>query len=346
MPNVIYLNELRMKKFFCFSICVLMTVISLAHQYRALLVGVANYPDDSGWRKINSDNDISLLTDLLKDNYIIESLVDEKATCSNIKKELSRLEDSTEVGDTIIISFSCHGQQMIAKGTEEQDSLDEALVPYDAKLMESEFYHGENHLRDNELSVALSKIRKKAGATGFVLILLDACHSGDSFRGVNDKSTEKFYRGSAKIFGSEDSKKRVLKKEKKNVKLDKSKCEANIVYISACQSYQINEEKRTDSGIWYGSLCYAFSEAYRSNKLQNIVQLCVDIKESVMNNNKWSRQCPEFASSITLDIERNDIDQVSESIGQEDNDKENLIACCVIFFVFFIMMAMLLWKKK
>ena len=139
------------------------TLLCSAQQRRALLVGVANYPEESGWRKIHADNDVSLLESVLSSSFSIKSILVEKATLDNILKELAGLKNATCHGDTVLVSFSCHGQQMIAVGKEESDSLDEALIPYDAKVKYSSDYHGENHLRDDVLSEHILRIREAAG---------------------------------------------------------------------------------------------------------------------------------------------------------------------------------------
>ena len=42
---------------------------------------------------------------------------------------------------------------------------------------------GEKHLIDDEINVLLTDIRKKIGEEGAMLVVVDACHSGDSSRG-------------------------------------------------------------------------------------------------------------------------------------------------------------------
>ena len=171
-----------MKRLLTISLMFL-TLFCSAQQRRALLVGIANYPEESGWRKIHADNDVRLLDSILSKTFCVRSIVDKQATLDDILKELSYLRKSTSQGDTVLISFSCHGQQMFAiDNNTEADSLDEALIPYDAKAKYSSHYQGEKHLRDDILSESITNIREKAGANGLVVVLLDACHSGDSFR--------------------------------------------------------------------------------------------------------------------------------------------------------------------
>ena len=271
------------------------TLLCPAQQRRALLVGVANYPEESGWRKIHADNDVSLLESVLSNSFSVKSILDEKATLDNILKELASLQKATCHGDTVLVSFSCHGQQMVAVGNEESDSLDEALIPYDAKVKYSSDYHGEHHLRDDVLSDYIIKIREKASSDGLVIVLLDACHSGDSFRDTKELEN---CRGGYPVFGP-DSTVRAVRKELKNVVgVAKSDGMSDVLFMSACQSYQLNAEYEVSEDKWYGSLTYAFVKAYEKDGLNNPPSLCADIRNHVESFNKSTRQSPEFATTI------------------------------------------------
>ena len=95
------------------------TLLCSAQQRRALLVGVANYPEESGWRKIHADNDVSLLENVLSGSFSVKSILDEKATLVNILKELEGLQKATSHGDIVLVSFFCDGQKMIVICDEE-----------------------------------------------------------------------------------------------------------------------------------------------------------------------------------------------------------------------------------
>lgn len=273
-------------------IIVLLLQLALQHcpaqqsNHRALLVGVANYPEASGWDTIHSDNDVELLKGVLSETFRIETLVDGQATYGNITRALTRLEKETREGDTVLIHFSCHGQQMWK--SDEPDSLDEALVPYDAKRSYCDKYKGENHLRDDELADYVLNIRRKAGRNGLVVVLLDACHSGDSFRG------EKLVRGVYDVFGLDTTPS--IKRERKDVVCAGTEDgTAEVLFISACQSYEINSEYRASNSKWYGSLSYAFADIYNSHALTDM-DLLKGIQKKLLEN---SNQCPEFATSDT-----------------------------------------------
>jgi len=286
-----------MKKRGLLAFClILLSLVCHAQHRRALLIGIANYPEDSGWRKIHSDEDVTLLRSVLSDSFMIETLVNEKATYNNILSKLKDLEARTLLDDTVLILFSGHGQQMVAIGKEEPDSLDEAFIPYDAKANYSESYTGYNHLRDDNISESVNRIRKKAGKKGLVMVLLDACHSGDSFK---DSKETYYYRGGYPVF-SPDNKVREVKDHvlEDIIKIEASNNLADVLYVSACLSNQLNMEVHVDKKKWYGSLSYAFSEAYQAHGLNNLELLCQGIKQNISKQNKWHSQCPEFATNI------------------------------------------------
>lgn len=337
-----------MKRTFFFIFLVLSTIVCSAQKHRALIVGVANYPEDSGWKTIHSDNDVSLLCSLLKKNdYLVDSLVDGCATRKNIINALDSLENETENGDTIVISFSCHGQQMITDGKEEKDSLDEALIPFDAKLKYSDYYKGENHITDNFLSNSIAKIRKKAGNYGLVLVLLDACHSGDSFKGSNDK-VNKFYRGVSQVFGADTLNILLSKRQNKIeiVDIESNNNISNVLYIGACQSYQINAEMKAEDGKWYGSLSYAFYEAFKKNKFHDIRLLCVEIRNNVKKYNKASRQCPEFASSLDLSGIFNNPESNPPASLQNENISYVHLYICIFFLIVLVTTILVLYGRR
>lgn len=319
-----------------------------AQQRRALLVGISKYPTESGWRKIHADNDVYLLERALSNSFSVISILDNKATLVNILKELTDLQKATCHGDTVLVSFSCHGQQMIAVGEEEPDSLDEALIPYDAKVKYSSDYHGENHLRDDVLSNHILKIREAAGSDGLVIVLLDACHSGDSFRDTKEMEN---YRGGYPVFGPDSTVRTVCKELKNVVRVAKSDDLSDVLFISACQSYQLNAEYKAPEDKWYGSLTYAFIKAYEKNGLNNLPSLCVDIRNYVETFNKSTRQTPEFATTIdALQMleEMPDSSVVEPQDCGDHNGVDSLIYCRagIAILLAFIIIVFCLWKKK
>lgn len=238
-----------------------------------LLIGVSSYPIDSGWKKLSSHNDIELLKSSFPERWTIQTLEDEQATRSGILTALDRLCSDVSVGDTVLVHFSGHGQQMLPLpgDVSEADLLDEALVPYDAKEMWSESYDGRNHIRDHELARRIDSLRDKVGKSGFVLVTLDSCHSDSMEKGDQDesKNSDIIYRGTSEIFGQNPTDEDLKNRYKRDTSTIAVNDNSHVVYISACQSNSKNAETNI-GGIGYGSLSFSISEVLKDQGLKDI----------------------------------------------------------------------------
>lgn len=242
-----------------FSITILFLLLSFlqveSQTKRALILGIGVYPAESGWSVIHGDNDVPLIADALilrnfNPNKIIK-LVNEQATRNNIIKKFNQLIDQAQINDIIYIHFSTHGQQVIDLDGDEEDGLDEAIIAYDAhKTFLKGVYEGKNHLIDDELNKLLSAIRTKIGKLGTLVVVIDACHSGDATRGNSNENDSIVVRGTSEIFQAG---------KKGNFVANALKL-VDWVVISATQSYQNNYEYRVNS-TYYGSLSYAIKLA-------------------------------------------------------------------------------------
>lgn len=158
----------------------------------ALIVAVGEYPVASKIKPIASVNDVKYIKAALSRNGFeeknIDTLINSKATKAAILNAITQLAVKAKQNDIVVIHFSCHGQQIrdqktIELGKDEDDGYDEAFIPYDAMPKYNPTrYKGQNHLRDDDLYPVLLAIRKKLGAAGSLLVLLDACHSGTGTR--------------------------------------------------------------------------------------------------------------------------------------------------------------------
>jgi Caspase domain len=226
-----------------------------AQTKRALIVGIGNYPVESGWCKIHGDNDVPLIANALSGKGFsvnnIKSLVNEKATKHNIIKSFNLLIKQAQPNDKIYIHFSTHGQQVVDLNGDEEDGLDEAIIPFDAaKIFTQGVYEGKNHLIDDELNIYLTALRQKIGKSGSLLVVIDACHSGDATRGNGNEKDTMMIRGTAEIFQAGIKKSFVPYPVKP----------LDWVVISASQSYQNNYEYKLNNG-YFGSLSYALKLA-------------------------------------------------------------------------------------
>lgn len=239
---------------------------------RALIIAVANYTEESGWMPVSSDRDAQLISFALQkqgfDLKNINIILDKRATKASIIKAFEELEKSSELNDLIYIHFSGHGQQIYDDTKDELDGYDESLIPFDAPKKYSEKYKGENHLRDDELSVCLTKLRSKVGSRGEVLFTIDACNSGTAarsgktFRGTKDKF-------SPSDFGETNQNTRIKESFFQEYSQQSEIIEslAPLVVISATAQDQLNYEYTDHKGNTYGSLSFAFAKVIATAKI-------------------------------------------------------------------------------
>lgn len=225
-----------------------------AQNKRALLIGIGNYPEDSGWSKIHGHNDLNIIhKTLLVQGFNDESIVelrDSAAIFDNIMNAFQELLESSQKNDIVYIQFSGHGQRITdLNGDEKEDGLDEAWIPYDAmKSFIKGIYEGEKHITDDYLNDYLTKLRFKVGYAGKIIIVADACHSGSGSRGLPDYA-DTYKRGSSEPFVIPSNKPNVIRKEK----------HVDWLFVAACKSYQTNYEYKADDGNFYGSLSYSIA---------------------------------------------------------------------------------------
>ena len=273
-----------------------------AQTKRALVIGLGEQ-QDKAWNKINGDKDVPLVQGMLKSAGFksVTALVNRQATKTGIIGAFRKMAASCKQGDVVYIHYSGHGQQMTDVHNDEKDGLDECWIPYDAYRKASATYHGEKHLTDDELNVYLNAIRHKIGAKGKLLVVIDACHSGDGTRGDNDEVVrgvedtlvvdslngrglyETFEMLKSLFMGDYD---------KEKIINDKAKPLAERwITISACKSDQVNIEMKKPV---VGKLTYAlWTEQKKSEKVSN-EEFMRRIRKFVNRNTSSRPQQPEM----------------------------------------------------
>lgn len=96
---------------------VLLVLLAIAHfelcaqNKLALVIGIGDYPEESGWCKIHGDNDIAFVTEMLEENGFeqVQILSNKAATKKGIMDALDNLDKKATRGDVIYIHFSGHG---------------------------------------------------------------------------------------------------------------------------------------------------------------------------------------------------------------------------------------------
>lgn len=283
-------------------ILLLLSLPVTAQIKRALVIGLGDQ-QDKAWNKINGDKDVPFVQAMLKNAGFksVTRLVNRQATKVGIVRAFKRMTASCKQGDVVYIHYSGHGQQMTDVHNDEKDGLDECWIPYDACRKASATYHGEKHLTDDELNVYLNAIRNKIGAKGKLLVVIDACHSGDGTRGDDDEIVRgvedtlvvdsQYARGLYETFEAIKSF-FVGDKGKENVINTKAKPLAERwITISACRSDQVNIEMKKPT---VGKLTYAlWKELKNIDKVGND-EFMKRIRKFVNRNTSSRPQQPEM----------------------------------------------------
>lgn len=263
---------------------------------RALLIGISDYPVvsevNASWNAIHGANDVNLLSPTLrKQGFILSELKNERATASAIRTSLKDLISSTQKGDLVYIHFSGHGQPFEDKSGDEVDGWDEAIVPFDAQMKFHKNYKGQSHILDDELEVSINKIREKVGPSGFVYVILDACHMGSASREESESEDELFIRGTDRGF-SPNSKQYVPKIDRRgHLKVKSDATLSGIVYLEACRSYQTNSEIK-ENGQFYGPLSFYVNKVLNSVSLSSNTSWTSAVLKAMANDKRLIKQNP------------------------------------------------------
>ena len=183
------------KACFCVVLFLWCSVWTVASTRRALVFGLGQQ-EDTRWRRIHGDKDVELVVQMLVEGGFtdIRTLMNERATKAGMEQAFMGLISRLERGDVVYVHYSGHGQFMTDVDGDEADrwtgrhaQWDEAWIPYDAYMTYCERDRGEKHFCDDEVARYMQQVRQKVGAEGEVYVVVDACHSGDATRGVDDE---------------------------------------------------------------------------------------------------------------------------------------------------------------
>lgn len=275
-----------------FKPCLILVILLLstavnAQRKRAFMVGISHYDTaltKYQWNNINGVEDILLLSPLLKkQGFYTTELLDEQATFGAIISQLTQFTKQTKKGDIVYLHFSTHGQPVEDLNGDEEDGWDESIVPIDAyKLYRKGVYEGQKHLTDDLLNKYIKKLREKIGPTGFLYIVIDACHAGTSSR-ANDKTLRGTHVGftyNNKVFKPSTSK-------KSHYRIEASSKQSNVLFIEACRPDQVNTEIKVD-GKRFGPLSYNIAQSLSGFTLTTNANGFVEsIKRSLIKTGRW-----------------------------------------------------------
>lgn len=283
------------------AIILLFTVMPMrSATKRALLIGISDYPvykkvADASWGNIHGANDVLLVRNTLRtQGFVVTSLLNSNATAANIRKAFQKLLLEVRTGDVVYLHFSCHGQPFEDMNGDEEDGWDETIVPYDAMMTHKRgVYEGANHVLDDELHVYFDNLRKAVGVSGFVCVVIDACHAGSSYRG--DEEEEIFCRGTKKGFSPNSKEFHPRINAKGHFKIPKKQGYGDIVVMEACRSYQSNYEiKKVNT--YYGPLSYYTNKVLSAQPLKRDLRWVKAVEKYMASN--LTRQNMVYESSL------------------------------------------------
>ena len=285
------------------TIILLLAVVSMCSATkRAVLIGISDYPDyknmdGASWGNIHGANDVLMIGNTLKlRGFSVTSLVNSNATAINIRKTFRKLLSEVKAGDVVYLHFSCHGQPFEDMNGDEEDGWDEAIVPYDAMMTYKRgVYDGANHIIDDELHTYFDNLRKTVGTSGFVCVVIDACHAGNSYMGDEEEEEESFCRGTKKGFSpnAKDFHPRI--NAKGHFIIPKKQGFADIIIMEACRSYQSNYEIKKEN-TYYGPLSYYTNKVLSAQPLNRGLGWVKDVEKYMADN--LTRQNMVYETSL------------------------------------------------
>lgn len=222
-----------------------------------LLVGIQNYAHLGADEQLQGcRNDLVLMHGLLTQRFGFSErdvvvLADEAATAERIRGELANLSlrarGLADQGRTpyVVVFFSGHGSQIADQppgdeDCDEEDGLDETLVPYDAPRR-----GGPEDIRDDELYRFARNVT--AGSPARVWVVLDCCHSGTGLRGAT--RIRQLDRRAAAIPSGPAA--RLIRPKS---------LPDGVVLLTACRPSEVEPEFRDENGEAYGLLTRAMAE--------------------------------------------------------------------------------------
>ncbi len=149
---------------------------------RALLVGIADYPDEAS-RLEGPVNDVFSMSAALQELGFspdgIRVVLNDRATTQGIRERLKWLLGDAQPGDQLVFYFAGHGAQVPGYGRDaEVDHIDECLVPWDFDWSKG------SAITDDEFASLYSQLPYECQ---FVAVL-DCCHAGGMARASGSRS--------------------------------------------------------------------------------------------------------------------------------------------------------------
>ncbi len=189
------INTIGITLLFLLALCNLPSQYFAQKGY-ALFVGLSNIDNDSYQNKyhktygeaavIGVSKDLNMMKEIIGNyNYDLTILKNSGATNKAVLNKMHEIGKNIQAGDNFILYFSGHGDTIKDKSGDEKSGYDQVLVTFN------------DYLLDDSLHILFKKYFSKTNN----IMLVDACHSGTSyklyltfhdFEAKNIKASEKF----------------------------------------------------------------------------------------------------------------------------------------------------------
>lgn len=281
---------------------------------RALLVGVADYPNLPSWLQLAAPvNDVEIVEALLRQRGFadgnIEQLITAKEkklpTRANILAALERLAAQASDDDFYYLYFTGHGSRQPARATDntETDGMDEIFLPTDVSGWDRATGTAKNAILDDEIAVYIDRIRDR-GAD--VWLVIDSCYSGTMTRGASAIPEVRYRRVDGDVLGIPDVAPGV-KITDRDVMADFStrdtvqgKPRGELIAFSAAQSAQTTPEmklpRKAEERRFHGLFTYTLMEVMAANPQLSYQQLAQQVL-SRYQSLPWLSTQPLFSAS-------------------------------------------------
>ncbi len=300
----------------------------------ALLVGESRYDSATGWVRLHAFKDIEIVKKALLYHGFADSNIlviqDHDATKGKIIAAFNKhLLGRSAAGDIAFFYYSGHGQRVQDKNGDETDGYDESFVPVDApQKYQRGVYEGQNHLTDDEFNNLLQPLRNKLGTKGTVLVVVDACFSGNITRSFLSAVA----RGSSVLMAGPDYKPASQVKNNYSAsdfsqaeQADRSP-ESQMITLTACRDYETAFELSDSSG---GVFTSAFTKCLlNTTEMISYDQLYKNICIAMADD---PRQNPTIEGSANLSVFGNTqiLSSPSPNIFKKLSLADTVISLCI-----------------
>jgi hypothetical protein len=245
-------------------------IVEIKNKKNALLIGCKYL--DTNYELIGCINDTKNLKELVEKNNFnnVKILTDDtiiKPTKQNILNEITAILANAKSGDSVFISYSGHGSNILDRNNDETDGRDEVIISLDLKS-----------ITDDELRRLINE-NLKEDVTLFALF--DSCSSGTvldlPYQYLDSMNYDKFT---------------------ENPKVSDTK--GNVIMISGCTDNQYSTDAFID-GNGQGAMTWSFLKSIKNNPKITYRELIRNMRDLLKTNNYG--QLPQLSTGQLFNID-------------------------------------------